>query len=404
MAKQALSAASPKINTEPINERDPASGLPPTGSRIDDLSGVPGLLPHWAGEIQKRKKEILEFAEVNFAKKATRIFGSGASASVSGAELLKIIDPNMKKNNSTKILSNHPTNCNERAYLVSYILKWSVKRGKELSFLQLRSLLIHAALANAFHEHSLQSLLALHQVYLAYIEQLLARSERAAQDARANNYVNRKEIYLNKNMVTVYKIFVQKRLSKLLPQIKGLHLDNRKIKKFDTSQKDAEEQKNQIFRSSYYAVCIMRCFPMLRAETEEIANLILKFDNAHPLGWFLKGHITAASGELKFDHDRAGYRAKSNQESMVIDIKASLEYYGKSISSMPENQYDGLNYNILAEYISFIVFVCRFIPAPRLWKASNLEKALNTLKNAQSNNLSKLLQMQATIESLLSET
>lgn len=403
MPKEAAAAAPPKINTESITERDPATGLPDSGSRLDDLSAVPGLLPHWAGEISKRKKEILEFSNVNFARKASRIFGSAASDTISGAELLAIINPNLKKNNSTKILSTHPTNCNERAYLVSYILKWSIKRGKELSFLQMRSLLLQAALANAFEERSLQSLMALHQVYVVYIDQLLARSERAVQNATARGSTGRSELLINKNLVTVYKVFVKKRLTKIFPQIKALHLDNQTIKKFDAKQKEAEEKKNHIFRSAYYAVSIMRCFPLLKAETEELIDVILNFDNSHPLGWFLKGYLTAANGELKFDQERAGYRAKGSQESMVNDIKATLEYYGKALGSIPENQYEGLNYNILAEYIHFITFVCRFIPAPRPWKTSNLEKALNTLKNAQSKNLSKLIKMQSNVEELLAE-
>ena len=156
-----------------------------------------------------------------------------------------------------------------------------------------------------------------------------------------------------------------------------------------------------MFRNAYYTVSIMRCFPLLRKEAMDIANLIAQFDSSHPLGPFLKGHVIASNGEMKFDLDRAGYRPKGIKESMVDDVKAALENYGQALATIPGSLYDGLNYNILAEYISFILFVCRFIQAPRAWKKTNLEKAKNTLDKAQSKNLPKLMKMGKNIEVLM---
>lgn len=404
MSKKDASVVTPekKIKITLITDRDPSAGLPNTEVRVDDLSGVPGLLPHWTAEMNKRKKEILTVNNTSFAKKAGRFFGkSGGADTVTGAELLNIIDPNLKSNNSTKSLHANPTQCDERSHLVSYILKRSVKRGKEMSLLQMRALLIHAMLANAFEQRSMQSLLTMYQVYLAYIEQLLQYNENALKAMSKKQEGGNRMIYLNKNMVTVYKTFVGKRVQKILPQIKQLDLNNRDLKNFDKSQNNAEEKKNHIFRSAYYAVSIMRCFPLLQKETQEIAELVLKMDDSHPIGWFLRGHIIAASGELKFDQERGGYRPKGMKESMVEDIKTALENYGKAISAIKGTRYEGLDYNILAEYISFVVFVCRFIQAPRAWKVSNLEKAINTLKSAQSKNLPKLVKMQTNLETLL---
>ncbi|MBF0277568.1 MAG: hypothetical protein HQM13_07255 [SAR324 cluster bacterium] len=392
-----------KIKVEFITDRDPALGLPNTEIRVDDLSGVPGLLPHWKGELLKRKKEISETMNISFAKKATRLFSNTTLPTVNGSELLSIIDPNLKSNNSTKALNSKPNDCNERTHLVAYVLKRSVSRGREISLLQMRSLLLHAFLANSFEERTLPSLLTLYQIYNSYMEQLGARNENAVNEALKGKFPKEieKKIHLNKKMVMVYKIYVGRRVPKILPQIKQLHVDNNELKNFDTSQENAEEKKNLMLRSAYFAVGIMRCFPLLRKEAMDIADLVSKLDDSHPLGSFLKGHIIAASGELKFDLERAGYKPKGIKESMISDIKSALENYGQSLSLIQGSRYDGLNYNILAEYISFIIFVCRFIPAPREWKKSNLEKARNTLSTAQSKNLPKLVKMQNNVESLM---
>ncbi|MBF0286256.1 MAG: hypothetical protein HQM14_00445 [SAR324 cluster bacterium] len=404
MSASTQTTASAESKSGDISTVDPSKGLPAAEIRMDDLSSIPGLLPHWKGEIQKRRKEILALREVSFLKRAKQLLKAGSgSDTVTGMEVLRILDAKSKENKSTKALQTDPVNCDERAHLISYILKRTTSLGRELNLLEMRALLLQAFIANSFEERSLNSLLALYQTHVAYLELAIKRNEITISEMKANH--DPKEVQqktqLNKNMLSAYRNFIVRRIQKILPQIKKLHIDNNRLRKFDTGQENAAQKKTFMMRSAYYAVYIMRCFPSLKKETMEIVDLVMKLDPSDPLGPFLKGHVLAAEGELKFDQERAGFRTKNIKGEMVRSIKESLENYGQAISKIPGNRYEGLNYNILAEYINFLIFVCKFIQAPVAWKKTYLNKAMGTLERSDSKNGEKIIAMQNRIQALL---
>ncbi len=393
-----------ELKSDDISQLDPSKGLPLSVVRMDDLSSIPGLLPHWKGEVEKRKKEILALQNVSFLKRAKQLLKSGNSSdTVTGMELLRILDANSKENKSTKALQADPLNCDERAHLISYIMKRTTSMGKEINLLDMRALLLQAFVANSFGERSLNSLLALYQAHVSYLELAVKRNEITISELKTKNHPReiQQKAQLNKNMLSVYRNFIIRRIQKLIPQIKQLHLDNNRLKKFDNNQENAAQKKTIMLRSAYYAVCIMRCFPMLKNETMEIVDLVVKLDQSDPLGWFLKGHVLAAEGELKFDQDRAGFRSQNIKGEMVRSIKESLENYGQALTKIPGNRYEGLNYNILAEYINFLIFVCKFIQAPIAWKKTYLNKAIGTLERSDSKNGEKIIVMQNRVQTVL---
>ena len=374
MAKLQLKSSalkSKELMGKEIHEVNWQEGIEEFTIRFDNFTTIPWILPHWFGEKNIRLQEIKAWGNSRtFMTRAVGIFTNDkkskqALTRTTGKELLKILEINSTK--LTKSLKNTPQNAELRTQLVQKTFE-RLKQKQTASLQHYRALLLQAFIANSFGEVSSDSLLLLRNIQDRYylMAQRICQDRITKNQPRDNDSPERKKdkekiVALSQTHLKIMesdKKYLSTKLRRIQETAKHkkfvLRLDD--FKKWSRHNKNAETLKNKLFCNTWEAVQIMRCFPLLHEDAQELADQVIEMDPQNPLGIFLKGYIAIAEADLLIKAFRGGYKSQNKFNKIQDILRNTIKYYEQALLQIGDD-YCAANLNILSEYANTVLFM-----------------------------------------------
>lgn len=353
-------------------EVDWKDGIRDFAVRLDNFTIIPWLLPHWLGEKQRRKQDILDWdVSRSFMGRALSLLKSdkkrskGATVETTGQDIIAFLE--LKDTRLTDALKQDPTNSDLRMQLVRNTLDRLTKKTTP-SIKQYRSLFLQALMTNCFGVVSTDSITLLKQVHDLYYRNIqkickdrIENNQFASGDSPERAKEKEKTVAFTTSHLNI--IIYEKKyfISKLDPvlnksQARKFVLRIEDFKNWSPDHDDSDTVRKNLIAHSWEAVQMMRCFPLLHEEAQEFADLVMKIDPRNPIGIFMKGYIMVAEADLMIMAYRRGFKPKNRLEKIQSILRNVMTQYEHAVTFIG-NEYSPANLNLLAEYANTVLFL-----------------------------------------------
>ncbi len=381
---------------------EPSHGICNTTIYPDAIAHIPGVTEHWHHEVQNRVDEILSFQNRNLTQKAISLFKKkNAPPAISGEELLQW-HPTKKAQALAQALKTDPTDMNSRLELVSAI----GRTQRDFPLEVFRLLLIHAAVACCFGKISsegLQVVVWAQGIYMAklfthckvtlnkiqgFLESLSAEEDASRREQRSFLIRRSEVIQTNMSMIQSYQKNLKKVASIAPPAV--VTLDLKTLPNLIVGSRNQEGQKDEkikVFKGAYTLFQTLRHLAILRAVTEELADLMVKIEPKRPISLVLKGKLALTTLTYCVSQYESGHKTPEVQKQIQTSFKEAYHHYGIAAKQIGQAQ-NATDSNILFEHAQTVHYFYRLannmgLKLPRDWVESVLVKALRSLSVAE---------------------
>jgi len=362
-----------------------------------NLGNVPGLVPHWNAEIEKRREAILEWKKRSFVNRAMSLLGKFAPQvppEISGEEIAKF-HPTKVVSDQVELLKKDPCDCDARLQLVSAI----GKSGRALTPEMFRLLILQSTVAHTFGVFSSKGVQTAIWAQTAYLNKMITQcredslSYQNKVEEGDNVFAQQKKnieqliemIRKHSNLIQSYLGHIGKTSEPGKKAYPGF-LTVEEITSFEKRMQgkehdEVQHEKNMIFTKSFATIHFLRYHLLLEKYAHELAEALIQLDPKHPWGYFLNARLYMSELVLTTLRYRAGEQSNHNKKQIQELFKLCYNQYGNAVNRAKR----GSEFTMVIEYVSALHFFIQIatsrvgISLPRPWVADNLKKAMTLL-------------------------
>lgn len=332
MQKQHVDA---RIFGRKLAEQPPDGGFGRLPFLPENLIQVPGITPHWAGELKLRRDEILQWGNRSIQQKILSVVKkSSRTSSFEGHDL--------KDNVQLKDPYDAPARLN---------LAYKVSKKEAVSPETNRNMLLQATLALELNDAFLPDMLSLYQkVQMVYFNRVSAQCEDIVRQFPAPealgtvDKVHRKNAIRTKNMIQAYQSSLQSEVHEAIAAFKN---------PIAKAQWDSSQKKNMILQNCMNATKVLKCFPLLLPMAYQLSQKVIEFDRQHPIGYFLNARVHKAEAKfLNFQYTN-DYSETQVRNQINTHLQHMVKAYKVAMDKI-RGKYDGLHLELLDEYVSAV--------------------------------------------------
>ena len=377
-----------------------AKGVDPIKINSVSIGNIPGIMEHWRKEIDRRKKEIIEYESRGFFE---RIFDwiddDEEFEDASGDELYDIF-PSESLSRLLERIEDDPSDMNARLEMVARI----INSNKDLPVETLRDLFLQSTVACCFGELSTTGLKTVFWIQGAYFAKLLNKSkadlkklETILDEEKAGTIYARQRNLIEghvrqiKGNIELIKFYISitnqgaKSLQSSPPVL--LTLDEINFGAGSKSKKD-RLQNEEIFKKAFIIVSALRYLPLLHDEAKKYLDLLTKIDPKKPVTDLIGARMNRVKLLYHIQHYQAGDRSPAAVKILRDRFSLAYESYRKTIKKIKWESKSPRDSIILVEYARLIYDYYKFFDKvlrmrlPKEWVMDYLTKAEEAVKKA----------------------
>lgn len=394
---------------------DPSEGLRNLKISTENISNIPGMAPHWQGELEKRKKLIMNWKKRSFMFRAANLLsGKGrgkVNDTVTGGDIGKY-NPSDKVNEFMEALNKNPTNYEARILLSANIIKCK----KEIPLEGYRDILLQATVANMFGVFSIPGLQTAVSAQCLYLTKFREKCDKDLERVNeklesfdigntTNTQENQKKVLLKlqsqieTNLMMISACLTQAEKGK--DQAKYALASQFTLKELTakSGEKIADDAKKQIQTKAITVVQALRYLFLLHPIAHEVADVYINVFPYDPIGYFLKGRIFMSDLTFTVEKLKAGVQDKTYKALIQDAFKETYHNFGLAINRISDGSPHPSDKSIVNEYAMAIHYfynianVILNIKIPRPWLREALTKVrvfLIRMKNKDNSSMRML--------------
>ncbi|MBF0238460.1 MAG: hypothetical protein HQM12_12195 [SAR324 cluster bacterium] len=391
-----------------------------------DFGHVPGSMKHWTFELERRKKDIQEYNDSQFMRRAMALIGKKEDTAVTGRDLAKYVGPKneQKKNVMLANLGKNPTEALARitlAVIAAEPDRIYMEDGRNNTCEVHRLALLHATVACMLGTFNAKYLMAVLTIQYNYLERLrhkcfddLAKLDAYYKSREGNEkfeaQIKSLEARIRRTMNYIAALQSLSNPSKLKHMDQGeyiLTLEELKNIKFEGNDKKDDKRK-LIMNKSIRIISILKNMPLLLDEGHKLVDPLMQLEPNSPIPFFLKARLEKSKMLFANAQYEAGDQRKEIAKTIEESFRKAFTLYGKAKNIIGNRAANNNECTILYEFAELPLFFYKIAPQmhlnlPKAWVNSVLKQSQKTLTIVSASNPGTpgLMQLQTSINEIV---
>ena len=381
------------------------SGISQFMTHISNHAFVPGAVKQWDEDLQQRRDSIKGWKKRGLLRITKKM-----PDTMSGQSILDFcsIPPAVKLVN---ILKKKPSDLEARLQLVAVVLN----QRRDLPVEAYRELYLQAAVVQLFDKYSMRGMQLALSTQDTYLRRFQAKcrhglriSEKEVEEAPANEPMENKKVRDRKSMMIKKNInIIQSYLDHLQVVSDFIKCPIDKLSTGTNSFKgtyqlptlkeivlNENREKAQLFQIGVSIADFLKFHTLVSGITFRFPELMIRSEKEHALGYFLKGRIYLSRLVFALSRYEAGTKTESLKKEIQSLFKSTYHSYTEAVKKAGGHYAAGENdIKILIEYANvirtFLYSIAKTINiiVPKAWAVDNIKRALQLLKQAESDHV-----------------